>query len=105
MELIDLQTVRVYRDSNRKAHLLPKPFDANVVLAEFEGEDDSGIARFLGVHRSTVYRWRTGKQNMLNAYIADRLAMRLGKHPAQLWGNLWWSTAGDEEDLLEAANG
>lgn len=100
--VVDMETVRVFRENNYETRFLPRPFDANRVLELF-GEEvtDTALAQTLGVNRSTVYKWRRGRYNMLNAYMADRLAMRVGMHPCQLWGNLWWSSAADEQEALE----
>lgn len=69
-----------------------KPFDARVLLDYFDEEtDDEIIGEALGVGRSTVNKWRNGKSHMVGPYRADVLACRLGKHPALVWGRLWWT--------------
>lgn len=46
------------------------------------------IAAEVGVHSRTVKRWRhTG----LTWDHADKAAIRLGSHPALIWGNEWWA--------------
>lgn len=46
------------------------------------------IADLLGVHRSQIRRWMaTG----IDADYADRLAIRLGRHPVTIWGDAFWS--------------
>lgn len=64
---------------------------------------DHQVAERLGVAERQVYRYRhTG----LTTEAADRLAVRLGRHPAELWPTQWmqieWT---DEEpaDELEVA--
>jgi plasmid maintenance system antidote protein VapI len=45
------------------------------------------IAEKLGVHDATVSAWRAGQQiHWLNA---DSIAVRLGTHPSELWGDDW----------------
>jgi hypothetical protein len=45
------------------------------------------IAKQLGVHEATVSAWRLGQQiHWLNA---DSMAVRLGTHPAEVWGDDW----------------
>lgn len=68
-----------------------KPFDARRLLLYFDEEqDDTAIGEILGVGRSTINKWRNEKSHMLGIYRADALAIRIGKHPALVWGNLWW---------------
>lgn len=49
-------------------------------------------ARALGIHPRMVYRWR---HNGLTWAQADELAVRLGLHPATVWGRAWWAAADD----------
>ena len=68
-----------------------RPFDARVLLTYFDDDtEDEVIGEALGVGRSTVNKWRNGKSYMLGIYRADTLAIRLGKHPSLVWGDLWW---------------
>ena len=68
-----------------------KPFDARLLLLYFDEEqDDTAIGEILGVGRSTINKWRNEKSHMIGIYRADSLACRIGKHPALVWGNLWW---------------
>jgi len=58
---------------------------AGALLDQFEeGTWASIIAEHLGVTRATIQRWRNGK-SFLDPYTADRLAVKLGKHPCQIW--------------------
>jgi hypothetical protein len=73
---------------------LPRLFDARILLDLFDEEtDDTLIGEALGVGRVSVGRWRKDKQYLLTAYHADRIAIRIGTHPAMLWGRQWWETA------------
>jgi hypothetical protein len=73
---------------------LPLLFDARVLFALFHEDcDDALIGESLGVGRTTVNKWRNNRQYMLNAFYADRIAIRIGTHPAMLWGRQWWETA------------
>lgn len=73
---------------------LPRLFDARVLFFLFSDEcDDTLIGEALGVGRSQVNRWRNNNSYLLNAYHADRIAIRIGTHPAMLWGRQWWETA------------
>lgn len=75
---------------------LPRPFDARVLFALFDEEDgDDLIGEALGVGRSRVNHWRHNRHHLLTAYHADRIAIRIGTHPAMLWGRQWWETADD----------
>lgn len=60
-------------------------FPAKILLEQFEeGLWANIIAERLGTNRATVQRWRTGNI-ILNPYVADRYAIKLGKHPSQIW--------------------
>lgn len=50
--------------------------------------DDKQLGIRLGVGRSTVLRWR---REGLPLRIADRVAIHLGMHPVEIWGNAYWS--------------
>lgn len=43
------------------------------------------IADQCGVSSRTVIRWRTQKHGM-RLHTADRIAVRLNKHPIEIWG-------------------
>lgn len=69
-----------------------KTLDARLLLALFDPDtDDDAIGEALGVGRSTVNKWRNGRAHMINLYRADTLAIRLGYHPALIWGSEWWA--------------
>jgi hypothetical protein len=76
---------------------LPRLFDARVFFALFDAEcDDTLIGEALGVGRTQVNKWRNNQGYLLNAYRADRIAIRIGTHPSMLWGRQWWATAPTE---------
>lgn len=50
---------------------------------------DRLLGEVLGVQRSAVTKLRS--RGSVNAWTADRYATRLGLHPAEVWGNDWWS--------------
>ena len=61
------------------------PFAA---LADAAGNPGvSALARQLGVTRRTVHRWQHAGH--VPARHADRAAVRLGHHPAEIWPHEW----------------
>lgn len=48
---------------------------------------DDVIARYLGVDRKTVLRYRHSDQ--LSLLLAERIADRLGVHPSYIWGRTY----------------
>jgi transposase-like protein len=59
------------------------------LLRLFEGATVADTAAVLGVAESTVYAWRCGHRSMIRAMNADRLAVRAGVHPGEIWEE-WW---------------
>ena len=60
-----------------------------MLLAEWTtGTSAKLIAEVLGVERATICRWRNDKVNF-DIWSADKYAIKLGKHPAQIWTN-WY---------------
>lgn len=51
------------------------------------GSCAGATARTLGVDLRQIYRWR--RQGVTWA-LADELAVRVGLHPAVVWGRDWW---------------
>lgn len=43
------------------------------------------IADHFGVVRTTVSKWRNDPNITISEYAADRYAIKLGIHPAELW--------------------
>jgi hypothetical protein len=60
------------------------------VLERLGDTDDETSARQLGVSSRTIVRWRGGQRMRITT--ADRAAVALGYHPAQLWPE-WWDLA------------
>lgn len=54
---------------------------------------DEQLARDVGSAVRSVGRWR--RRGGIPLWEADRLAIRVGLHPAVVWGADWWA---DEED-------
>jgi hypothetical protein len=48
------------------------------------------IAELAGVKRATVAQWT---QRGLSAFQADRVAVAVGMHPAEVWAD-WWDATG-----------
>ena len=63
-----------------------RPFDFQRLEAR-AGLHLSALARALGRHRPQLYRWRA---HGLTVDQADGLALRLGLHPVEIWGEDWW---------------
>ena len=60
-------------------------FSATALLDQFEeGVVASRIGQQLGVRRGTIQRWRD-HETFLDPYAADHFAIKLGKHPSQIW--------------------
>lgn len=73
---------------------LPRHFDARILFALFSEDcDDTLIGEALGVGRTQVNRWRNDREYLLTDYHADKIAIRIGTHPALIWGRQWWDTA------------
>lgn len=75
---------------NRAGHLqVPAPFTV--------------LASRVGVRPRTVHRWIAEGGIPLDA--ADLAAVRCGRHPSEVWGDLWWSAchASRDRDLSRAA--
>lgn len=71
----------------------PQPkYQALKLLTQF-GPDMSAskLAVIFKVNRVTVQRWRN-PSTMLSQWDADRYAIRLGKHPSELWPD-WFDQA------------
>ncbi len=49
------------------------------------------LARALGVSEPTVRRWRLNPDTALSVWNADRVAIALGYHPLEVWGQAWWA--------------
>lgn len=71
--------------------------DPAPILAFQQGRSDTAFARFLGIDRQTLYRWRRGQVAKISS--AERIAERLGVHVDELWPEVdtedptWWTRA------------
>lgn len=76
------------RKKNKTEPTFKKLLSPSPLLRRFEETASlREIAEKLGVHEVTVSAWRSGQQvHWLNA---DSIAVRLGSHPAELWGDDW----------------
>ena len=70
-----------------KQHRLPYEPLERMFNKEITGEDLSEITE---VAESTVSNW---KKHGIPEPQADRVAVRLGLHPASIWGDQWWDLA------------
>lgn len=52
-------------------------------------------ARSCDVSRETLLRWR--RTGQVPVFAADRVAVRLGVHPAAIWGSHWWAAVEPDE--------
>ena len=60
-------------------------FPATALLDTFEeGIVADTVAQALGISRSRVQKWREGTTNF-DPYKADHFAIKLGKHPSEIW--------------------
>lgn len=62
---------------------------APLIAASQRGTGNS-LAEDLGCDRRQVTRW---VNNGVPVDTADRLAVALGMHPAEVWGSGWWGAA------------
>ena len=66
-------------------------FDFEQLAEAAGGATPAALARAIGVTARTVYRWRHA--GVIPADHADRAAVALGHHPAELWPS--WATDTD----------
>ena len=57
------------------------------LVAAAGNPEPGALARRLGVDRRTVHRWQ--RAGLVPATTADRAAVRLGHHPAEIWPTEW----------------
>lgn len=70
-----------------KQHRLPYEPLEKMFNNEITVEDLAEVAQ---VNIGTVHNW---KKHGVPEPQADRVAIRLGLHPASVWGDAWWSLA------------
>jgi hypothetical protein len=76
----------------------PFSFDAVFEMVGGSAVDPSKVtraARVLHVNNVQVYRWAS---DGLSPNVADAIAVRLGRHPVELWSD-WFSHAPDDEEV------
>ncbi len=55
------------------------------------------IAEKLGVNPSTARKWVADPTKTISWLYADKIAIkRLHRHPANIWGELWWVPEDDD---------
>lgn len=67
-----------------------------VRLLEREDCGPTELAKRLGVHPRIVHRAQAG--GGVHCWTADKWAIKLGWHPSEIWGALWWHLACDAQD-------
>lgn len=56
------------------------------------------LAQWSGLPQPTIHRWQ--RRGSIPFYSADKVALAVGCHPAEVWGMDWWSASYDQS-LLE----
>ena len=78
----------------------------HIAARQHPGSDAVGItnvglaAQVLNISPSELHRWR---HQGIPYYTADRLAIRLGYHPALIWEEWWTITNSYDEKTVETA--
>lgn len=77
------------RKPKHETHVRFKKFlSAKPLLSKFDNTTSQReIAERLGVHQSAVSAWQRGGK--IHWVLADDIAVRMGTHPAELWGDDW----------------
>jgi len=52
------------------------------LFAELSNRQVSAVT---GLHHSTIQRWRNDPDTLITEWEADHYAVKLGKHPSELW--------------------
>ena len=61
------------------------------ILRAIENLPVRDAAEMLGINIGTLMKWRASEGASTVHYArADRIAIRLGVHPAYMWGREWW---------------
>lgn len=82
--------------SRRPSQYLRKRFSAAPLMAQFPAEMSSReIAILTGLSCSTVLKYRSG-QREVDWRTADRVAVKLGRHPMTIWSKEWCEMVVDE---------
>lgn len=86
------------------AYVRPFPIGPIVEIAEARGLVGEDLGRMLGAGSLTAARqtWQRAKTfGALTVDEADRIACRLGYHPAHLWPDYWWQAIPDDPWPIE----
>lgn len=76
------------RRKNARTETFKRFLSAQPLLRRFDSTmSQEQIAKRLGVHASAVSAWQRGGQ--IHWLTADSIAVRLGTHPAEVWGDDW----------------
>lgn len=59
------------------------------------------VLSIFGKTRMDAYT-RAARRGYVRVDLADSLAVALGYHPSEIWGNEWWSALNPELDLDDA---
>lgn len=84
------------------AHIRHSPM-AKLPVARLLEREDCGpteLASRLGVHPRIIHRAQAG--GGVHCWTADQWAIKLGWHPTEIWGALWWHLACDSQDWWDA---
>jgi lambda repressor-like predicted transcriptional regulator len=52
------------------------------------------LAELAGTSTRQLERWKAAGR--IRAVMADRVAVAIGMHPAEIWGDQWWALASEE---------
>jgi hypothetical protein len=70
-----------------KQHRLPYQALERMFNGEITAEDLAEVAQ---VNSGTIWNW---KKHGIPEPQADKVAVRMGLHPASIWGDEWWDLA------------
>ena len=71
----------------------PPRFSPDPLLRIVDGLSMRDAADVLGVNPGTITRWRNSSDenpSSIHFVKADEIAVRVGVHPASIWGQAWW---------------
>jgi transcriptional regulator with XRE-family HTH domain len=71
----------------------PPRFSPDPLLRIVDGLSMRDAADVLGVNPGTITRWRNSTPDhpaTIHFVKADEIAVRVGVHPAAIWGQEWW---------------
>ena len=87
--------------TKRKTEAFKRFLSAEPILHLFDSDTTlHEIASRVGVNPATVACWKRGGQ--ISWRSADEIAVRLGKHPCNLWGREWTTVYPSQSTEAEA---